>query len=264
MEFVDTHAHLDAFIENGTLDAALARAREAGVSRIISCSASPRDWEAYFEASSQNRGVVFWQLGVHPTEIGPDTEAALEGAGKFLKSQNPPVAIGEIGLDFHMMEGTPAEIERARDAQRRIFKMQLEMAKSAGLPVCIHARDAVMEAAEIITESGFDWKRVVFHCFSGTPGEMREINALGGRASFTGIITYKNAGEMREAMLAQGLGRLMLETDCPYLSPLPFRGKPNEPSRLPHTASRAAEVFGLTPGEIASATTRNAAEFFGL
>jgi TatD DNase family protein len=140
----------------------------------------------------------------------------------------------------------------------------MRIAARLGCPVVVHSRGAFRECVEMIDAARFDWRRVVFHCFSEGPAEMAELTRRGGRGSFTGIITYKTAGAVREAALAQGLDRLMLETDAPYLAPLPHRGKPNEPAYLRHTADFCAGIFGVSAAELAEVTTANAREFFGL
>ena len=127
----------------------------------------------------------------------------------------------------------------------------------------IHSRGAFRECVETIDASGVDWNRVVFHCFSEGEPEIRELEKRGGRGSFTGILTYKNADAVRAAAKAQGLRRLMIETDAPFLAPVPHRGKPNEPAYLRHTAEYAAGMFGVSLEELASATTAAARAFYG-
>jgi TatD DNase family protein len=130
--------------------------------------------------------------------------------------------------------------------------------------VVVHSRGAFSDTVEEIDASGLDWRRVVFHCFSEGPEEMKVLQARGGRGSFTGIITYKTAENVRAALRAQGLPTLMLETDAPYLAPEPHRGKGNEPAFVAHTAARAAEVLGIPIDDLAAATTAAAVDFFGL
>jgi TatD DNase family protein len=141
----------------------------------------------------------------------------------------------------------------------------LLQAKRLQCPVVVHSRGAFRECVEMIDASGMEWPRVVFHCFTEGAAEMSELGARGGFGSFTGIITYKTADAVRAAARAQGLSRCMIETDAPYLTPMPHRGKPNEPAFLVHTAEYAArEVFGIAPEELARATTKNARMFFGI
>ncbi len=264
MEFIDTHAHLDAFATAEELQGAIARAKEANVTRIITCSARKHDWQNFSQIAKENAGTVFWQMGIHPTEVEDGDEAFLENANEYLNSDTPPVSIGEIGLDFYRFEGTPEEFEIMKNRQEKFFKLQLEIAKKANLPICVHARSAVDEAIKIIDESAMDWHKVVFHCFSGNLEQIKALNSRGGRASFTGIITYKNAEEMRQVMLAQGLEKIMFETDCPYLAPTPLRGKQNEPSYIPFIAQKAAELFNISIEEMAEISTANARKFFNI
>jgi TatD DNase family protein len=141
----------------------------------------------------------------------------------------------------------------------------LELAKRLDCPVVVHSRGAFAECVEMIDASGVAWPRVVFHCFTEGPAEMAELVRRGGFGSFTGILTYKSADAVREAAKTQGLARFMVETDAPYLTPMPHRGKPNEPAYLRHTAEFAAtEVFGVSAGELAAVTTATARRFFGL
>lgn len=265
MNFIDTHAHLDAFETPQSLAAALKRARDANVNGVITCSARRQDWELYEKISRENKGNVWWQFGIHPTEVSESDADTLEkDFERFMNSDTPPVSVGEIGLDFYRLPTDEAQAAKEIETQKLIFKLQLKLAKSAGLPICVHARSAIRESIEIISESGFDFSKAVLHCFSGSANDVKILNELGARASFTGIITYKNAGEMRDAMLAQGLSKLMLETDCPYLAPVPHRGETNEPAYIPLVAKKAAEVFGVAENEIADITTQNAREFFKL
>ena len=175
------------------------------------------------------------------------------------------MAIGEIGLDYYRPPADAAEFEAMKARQAEIFVRQLELSNSfPDAKICVHARESLSDCIRLISEAGVDFSRIVFHCYSGTAEELAKINELGGRGSFTGIITYKNAGQMREAMLAQGIGRLMLETDCPYLAPVPLRGSVNEPSNIPVILRAAAEIFGVDEKYIADAAYENSVEFFGL
>jgi TatD DNase family protein len=175
-----------------------------------------------------------------------------------------PEALGEIGLDrFHLPKDT-VEADRIFAWQKAAFIEQLSLAKRLGCPVVIHSRGAFEECVRMIDASGIDWRKVVFHCFTEGPVEIAELMKRGGYGSFTGVITYKNAENVRAAALAQGLERLMIETDAPYLTPMPHRGKPNEPAYLRHTAEFCAGVFGVSYERLAEVTTINAKRFFGL
>lgn len=264
MKLTDTHAHLDGFIKNGALAETLERAKRAGVERVITCSTNPADWISYRDAAEKHPE-IFWQAGIHPEDISDDSDTALDALPSlFVGGGRLPVAVGEIGLDFHFLPDNPEESERKKLRQREIFARQLRIAADLGLRVCVHARGAIDECIAEIERARLDFSNAVFHCFAGSPEKLAELNERGARASFTGIITYRNAGEMRAAMLAQGLGKLMLETDCPYLAPVPRRGKTCEPAMLADTARAAAEIFGVSPEYIAEKTEENTEEFFNL
>ncbi len=263
LKLVDTHAHLDAFIKNGSVEEVLNRARLAGVERIICCSTKPDDWRSYLELVRKYPDIISWQVGVHPSDVEENSIDSLDALSSYFIGDFAPVAVGEVGMDFYWLPKDPEEIEKVKIQQEAVFRRQLNFARDLDVPICVHARNAFRECIDIMRDERVDFSKVVFHCFSGTVDEVKELNSLGGRASFTGIITYKSADEMREAMLAQGLDYLMLETDCPYLAPVPLRGSKCEPAMLVHTAKMAADVFACDVEKIAEITTRNAREFFG-
>jgi TatD DNase family protein len=170
----------------------------------------------------------------------------------------------ELALaDYQQFLHSEAEgIAAFRGQQRAAFAAQLELARRLGCPLVVHSRGAFAECVEMIDEAGIDWARVVFHCFTENEAEMRELMRRGALGSFTGVLTYKSAGNVRDAARLQGLSRFMLETDAPYLTPMPHRGKPNEPAYLRHTAEFAAGVFGVPYEELAARSTANARAFY--
>lgn len=262
---IDCHCHLDTFVKNGEIEDVLSRALEAGVSRLVVAGTEPEDWEIYRELAARYPKQIVYTAGIHPTEVAEDYEAQLEALARFLKSASPyPVAIGEIGLDNYWLPKDAQEASSVKDRQRKAFARQLEIAKELGLPIVVHARDAFRETVEQIDASGVDWTCVDFHCFAEDESEVRELNRRGGRASFTGTLTYKNAENVRRAALAQGVERLMLETDCPYLAPIPLRGKRNEPAYMRKTAEFAAELFGLAADDLIERADANTRAFFGI
>ena len=176
-----------------------------------------------------------------------------------------PVALGECGLDrFHLPKDDAARAGKIFARQRAAFAAQLLIAKRLGCPLVVHSRGAFAECVEMIDASGVRWERVVFHCFTEGEAEMAELTRRGGRGSFTGVATYKNAETVRAALVAQGIERLMLETDAPYLTPVPHRGKANEPAFLRFTAEAAAQALGVSQAELSARTTENARTFFGI
>ena len=262
----DTHTHLDSFTRRGELPAVLQRARAADVGAMITIGTDTDDWSLYRDLAGKHQGQIHYTVGLHPCSVGEDWAIRVEQIEAFWKqTQQRPVALGETGLDrFHLPKDDAVAAERIFGWQRAAFAEQLRIAGRLGCPVVVHSRGAFRECVELIDAAGFDWRRVVFHCFSEGPAEMAELTWRGGRGSFTGIITYKTAGAVREAARAQGLDRLMLETDAPYLAPMPHRGKPNEPAYLRHTADFCAGIFGVSREELAARTTENARRFFAL
>lgn len=281
MGLIDTHTHLESFARQGTLDAALARARAAEVEALITIGTSPDDWATYRDLAKANPGFVHYTIGLHPCAVEASWAAAMEQVEGFWKvaqasslldseagkmpALHRPVALGECGLDRFHLPKDQAEAEKIFAWQRAAFAEQLGLAKRLDCPLVVHSRGAFRECVEMIDASGVDWARVVFHCFTEGAAEMAELTRRGGVGSFTGIITYKSAEAIRAAAKAQGLARFMVETDAPYLTPVPHRGKPNEPAFVRHTAEfAAAEVFGVSYDELAAVTTANARRFFGL
>jgi TatD DNase family protein len=264
LTLVDTHTHLDSVARNGGLPDLLRRARTAGVEWMIAIGTEPSDWGLYREISGANRDCVRYTVGIHPCSVDEGWEAAVAGIEKFWAggAQGAPVAIGECGLDRFHLPKEPGPAERALGLQKRAFEAQLAVARRLGCAVVIHSRGAFAECVGMIDASGVDWKKVVFHCFAEGEAEVLELAKRGGRASFTGILTYKNADPVRRAARVQGLPRLMIETDAPFLAPAPLRGKTNEPAYLRHTAEYAAGLFGTTLDELAETTTANARAFF--
>lgn len=264
MEWIDSHCHLLGFKKKKELDATLARAKAAGVSRFIAVGTSPEDWVPYREMHTAHTGVIDYSVGLHPCYVEEGWEDAVGQISSFFMPPQAPVALGEIGLDYFHLPKDPVRAGEIILQQEAAFRQQLLFATELECPVIIHSRNCFDESVHLIDESGIDWRRIVFHCFSYGPEEVRRINQRGGRASFTGIATYKSAKEVREAVRAQGVEKLMVETDSPYLTPEPNRGKPNEPAYLPHTGERCAEALALSTEELAARATENTKAFFGL
>jgi TatD DNase family protein len=266
MGLVDTHTHLESFVRHGTLPCALARAKEAGVEALITIGTSPDDWSLYRAIAREHRGFIHHTVGLHPCSVDEDWERAVAQIEAYWKDTDVlPVALGECGLDRFHLPKEPAEAERIFAWQRAAFAKQLEIVRRLACPVVVHSRGAFQECVDQIDASGVDWTRVVFHCFTESGREMQELLRRGGFGSFTGILTYRTADAVREAAVTQGLERFMVETDAPYLTPMPHRGKPNEPAYVRHTAEYAAkEVFRIGIDELEAVTTANARRFFGL
>ncbi|ACB75194.1 TatD family hydrolase [Opitutus terrae] len=270
MGLIDTHTHLESFARHRTLPEILARAQTAGLEAMITIGTSPEDWGLYRRLAAENPGFVHYTVGLHPCAVDGDWETAMAKEESFWSPTDGgtgplPVALGEIGLDrFHLPKEPDAAAELFAQ-QRAAFAAGLAIAKRLDTRVVVHSRGAFQECVEMIDASGVDWRKVVFHCFTESEPEMAELIRRGGRGSFTGVVTYKSAGNVRAAAKAQGLERMMVETDAPYLTPMPHRGKPNEPAYVRLTAEYCArEVFGVADEEFARITSANAREFFGL
>lgn len=264
MPLIDSHCHLLSYADKGQLDAVLQRAHDADVSQFIAIGTSEKDWVPYRELNMRHPDTIHYTVGLHPCYVDADWNDAVAQISTFFMPPHPPVALGEIGLDYFHLPKDPIEAGECMLHQEAAFRQQLSLASEFDVPVVIHSRNAFDDTLRMIDESGVDWHKVVFHCYSYGPDEITQINQRGGRASFTGIITYKNAPEVRAALRQQGIERLMLETDCPYLTPEPHRGKTNEPAYLAHIAERAAEALSIPLEELSAHTTANTKAFFGI
>jgi TatD DNase family protein len=251
---IDSHCHLADTAFDADVDAVLLRAKEAGVEACICIADSLPEAEKCIGIAEAHPS-VFCTAGVHP-HVAKEWKTGDEERLKTLsKSSSKIRAIGEIGLDYHY-DFSPREV------QRDIFRRQLELACELGLPAVVHCREAVTDVRAIIEESGI--KTFVIHCCTEKWEDVSWVIDRGGSLSFTGIATYKNAEHIREVIRQCPLERLMIETDAPYLAPVPYRGKRNEPAFVVEVAKLVGEVKGLELEEIAAATTENAREFFGI
>jgi TatD DNase family protein len=253
---VDTHAHLDDRRLRGDWDGVLARARDAGVVQAVAIGTTASDSASVVELARSHRG-IFAAVGIHPNEAAEATEADWS-AILDLASQPEVVAIGETGLDRYW-DKTPFE------QQQEWFDRHLELSHRLDRPVVIHCRDCTRELIEQLQALG----RAVLgvqHSFTGTWDDARAFLDLGLHLSFAGMLTYTNKAldTLRDVAARAPLDRILVETDSPYLSPHPFRGKTNEPARVAVTARRLAEVRGRPAEEIARITTENARRLFGL
>lgn len=264
MDLIDSHCHLQGYQTQSQLNAVLERAAAAGVRRMITVGTSPKDWVPYREMHAAHLGIIDYTVGLHPGYVDAEWEDAVRHLSTFFMPPHRPVAFGEIGLDYFHLPKDPVQAGETMIHQEHAFRQQLMLANELECPIIIHSRNAFDDTLRMIDESGVDWLRIVFHCFTYGPREIEKINRRGGRASFTGIVTYKNAPDVREALRAQGPERLMLETDAPYLSPEPHRGQPNEPAYIAAIAGRCAECLALPLEDLAAHTYANTIDFFGL
>lgn len=258
MRLFDTHAHLDTFIADNTLAQVLDDAKTAGLEHIITASTKPEDWLKYRKLAQNSDGLVLWTIGIHPEDIDENSYDFLDALPSFFADDIPPAAVGEIGLDFHFLPKEKSAAAETVKRQKEIFARQLALARDLGAKVCIHARDALDEVVDGMLSADFPPENAVFHCYSGNVEQLKRLNALGARASWTGIITYPSADEMRRCMLAQGLEKIMFETDCPYLAPVPHRKETNRPALVSETVKYAANLFNIPAETLADISTSNA------
>ena len=262
--FCDTHAHLDFPEFAADLDDVLERARAAGISRIVTIGCDLESSRRAVELARRHPG-VYATVGWHPNYVENAPEDVRSELA--LLARDPKVvAIGECGIDHYRLPtaeagASPADIQRLCEKQATVFRQQLEVAADLGLNVVVHQRAAHRAAMEVFRPFS-DRLRGVFHCFVGTLPELEEVIGVGSYVSFTGILTFKNAAEIRAAVTAAPSDRLMLETDSPYLAPVPYRGKRCEPGYVREIATRVAEVRGVSLSRLSETTQANVARFF--
>lgn len=249
----DTHAHYSDSAFDGDRYEVLDALPSRGVKYVALASASAEDTLLNSELSKRY-GYIYCAAGVHPESVDSNPADYLEIIEKTVR-ENPKVrAVGEIGLDYHY-DGYD------REKQIKVFCEQLELARSLDLPVIIHSRSACEDTVSILKKYK---PRGVVHCFSGSAETAREIIRLGMYISFTGVLTFNNAKKALKALAEVPLERLMLETDCPYMAPSPYRGQRCDSSMIPFTALKAAEVKGVEAQELLDITCRNGMEFYGI
>lgn len=246
---VDAHCHLTgSYLASGQVEATLARAQAEGVTGFIAVGTDLEDSRAVLELAARVPGVQA-SLGVHPHEAkgwSPEVEAALKGM-----LMEPSVRfVGETGLDWHY-DLSP------RDIQEAAFRAQIRLAKALGKPLMIHTRSAPEATLSILEEEGADAVRGIIHCFSEDRAFAIRALDLGFYLSFSGITTFKKAEAVRDVAAWAPADRILVETDAPFLAPVPFRGKPNEPGFVRFTAEAVAELRGIPSGKLAELTTRN-------
>lgn len=255
---VETHAHLDyPPFDPETLAPAMERAEQAGVELIGNVFLGLGAFAAnspHFASLPQ----VFFLLGIHPGDAGQYKLSDVADLAGAFAAETRLKAVGEIGLDYHW-EDAPS-----REVQAAFFREQLALAKEVDRPVAVHCRDAAEDALRILDDSGLPGERVLWHCFSHGPDLGLELLRRGYTVSIPGPVTYPRNQDLRRAVAVMDLGRLVLESDSPFLSPQPYRGKPNEPAYNAFTAVEVARLKGLAPAEVWRITGENARRFYGL
>jgi TatD DNase family protein len=263
--FFDTHAHLDFPDFEADLPQTIERAQAAGIKKIVSIGT---DLESSARAIklAERYPCVFAAVGWHPghvTAAPADVRPALREMAKHPKV----VAIGETGLDYYRLpstqnNGAAKDDERYKQRQAELFKQQLEVAAEAGMNCVIHQRGDCLDDTLALLTPFSERVKGVFHCFAGDTARLRRVLALGSIVSFTGIVTFKNAQTVRDTVAATPLGKFMLETDCPYLAPVPYRGKRCEPACVKEISETVAGAKGCSLDELSKATCGTAEQFF--
>ncbi|HTA38990.1 MAG TPA: TatD family hydrolase [Candidatus Acidoferrales bacterium] len=252
---IDTHCHIHDKQYDEDRDATMARARERGVDELVTVGCDLPDSERALAAAA--RYGIRASVGIHPHEAkdAPDDVAA---AFAPLLADPRAVAIGETGMDFYYNHSP-------RDAQERVMRAQLRIARERDLPVIFHQRDAHDDFVRVLREEFGDGMRGVIHCFTGDTAQAKTFTEeFGLYLGIGGVLTFKTAEALRDAVRAVGIASIVLETDCPYLAPIPMRGKRNEPAFVSYTHAKLAEVLEADPAEVLAQTDRNARTLFRL
>lgn len=260
MIFIDSHCHIDGDAFDGERDEIVRRAKDAGVKAMLNVgTGNPHDGEIEKAVRVAERYEnVFASVGVHPHDAKLYDDEAENNLVGLVKNSKKVIAWGEIGLDYYY-DHSP------RDVQRNVFVRQIRKARELNLPIIIHSRDADDETVEILTEEcSYENFRGIMHCFGGTAKMAEDLMKIGFLISFAGNVTFKKAENLREAARVVPLEKLLIETDCPFLTPIPFRGKRNEPSYVVHTAQFLADFYDIEVEKLADQTTKNFIEFFDL
>jgi TatD DNase family protein len=257
--FIDSHAHIDGTEFDADREDVIERAHAAGISLILNVGTGDPHSGAFERAVELGKAHdnIYTAIGTHPHDARLYDDAAEEKIKNLINSDHV-IAWGEIGLDFHY-DNSP------RDVQIEVFKRQLRAARDCDLPVVIHTREAEAETIEILrSEYEGAQRRGVFHCFSGSRELAQRAIEIGFMISFSGIVTFKKADELRAVAKQVPLDRLLIETDCPYLTPIPYRGKRNEPAYVVEVARCLASLHDMNIEDMARITSENFNRFFGL
>lgn len=257
--FVDSHAHIDGPEYDADRDDVIQRARDASLGAMLTVGTGDPHSGALERAVqlAEEHADIFAAIGTHPHDARLFDLDAEERIKSLIESSSRVIAWGEIGLDYHY-DNSP------RDVQRAVFRRQLRLAREAALPVIIHTREAEDDTIEILSEEWDANSRGIMHCFSGSRKLAETTMELGFLISFAGVVTFKKADDLREVAAHVPLNRLLIETDCPYLTPAPYRGKRNEPAHVVEVARCLAVIHGKTPEVIGQITTNNFTELFQL
>lgn len=258
---IDSHCHVDGERFDVDRDEVVERAKEAGVDYMLNVGTGDPHSEDFRRAVAvaEKYENVYAAVGVHPHDAKLYDDAAEQHLAELIQSSKKVIAWGEIGLDFYY-DHSP------RDVQIEVFRQQIRKAKELNLPIIIHSRDANDETVEIlVAECDYEgFRGGVMHCFGGTPQMAGRLMEIGFLISFAGNVTFKKADDLREAARVVPFDKLLVETDCPFLAPVPMRGKRNEPAFVVHTAQFLANFHGVEFDALARQTTENFIDFFKL
>jgi TatD DNase family protein len=252
--FVDTHSHIYCEEFSNDRDEAVLRAKEAGIDRVVLPNIDSSSIKPMLDLADSVPGYFFPLIGLHPTSVREDYKNELEIIEYWLTKRRF-YGIGEIGIDLYWDKRFLAE-------QIEVFRIQIDWAKQLKIPVAVHVRDSFKEVMDVLREKKDNSLRGVFHSFTGTVEQADQIIELGFKIGLGGIVTFKKSG-LDCVVPAIGLQNILLETDSPWLAPVPHRGRRNECSYLPSIASKVAEFHKVSVGEVARITTQNAMELFG-
>ena len=251
--YIDTHAHLYAKAFNPDRTDVLARCREAKIDRVYMPNIDHTSIDDMLDLESRSEGRCFSMMGLHPCYVKKDFERELYIVEAWL-AKRKFVAVGEIGTDLYWDK-------TFWEQQKEAFTIQVSWAKKYNLPIIIHCRESVEETIELVEGLAHGKLKGIFHCFSGNAAQAERVTKLGFLLGIGGVVTYKNGG-LDAVLPTVGLEHLVLETDCPYLAPVPYRGKRNEPSYIPLVAHRMSEIMKIPVEQIQAATTANALKLF--
>ncbi|MEL7083464.1 MAG: TatD family hydrolase [Cyanobacteria bacterium J06597_1] len=256
LDLIDSHVHLNFNRFDGELDEVSQRWRAAGVSQLVHSCCTPDEFEQ-LQAIADRFPEVFLAVGLHPLDVEnweQKAAAIVTDIRRLASSDGRVVAIGETGLDFFKAENADEQIES--------FRAHVQVARELDLPLIVHCRDAALAARDLLQEMGP--VRGVMHCWGGTPAETAWFVELGMYISFSGILTFKSAADIRASAATVPDDRLLIETDCPFLAPVPHRGRRNEPAHVAHVARQLADIKGIALADVATLTSANARRLFGL
>lgn len=262
MIFIDSHCHIDGLEFDSDRDEVITRAKDSDVEMMLVIGTGEatnfENFTRVVELAEKNEN-VFAAIGVHPHDAKTFDDEAERRLIELTKSSEKIIAWGEIGLDFFYEHSE-------REIQKEVFRRQIRIARELDLPIIIHSRDADSETVEILTDECADknFRGGIMHCFGGTPEMAKTLMDLGFFVSFAGNVTFKKAENLRASAKIVPLDKLLIETDAPYLAPVPFRGKRNEPAFVVETAKFLADFYNVSLQDLASATTANFLQLFRL